>query len=54
MGRRFADLEIQMLLVKILRKYKLEYEHKPLDYEIVGAMYAPKGDLKFKMTPRNE
>jgi hypothetical protein len=74
MGRRFADLEIQILLTKMFRKYKLEYTHEPLsmtfailtrqslntylftfsDYEIIGGMYVPKGQLKFKMTPREE
>jgi cytochrome P450 len=54
MGRRFADLEIQILLTKMLRKYKLEFEHEPLKYEIIGGMYVPNGKLKFKITPREE
>jgi cytochrome P450 len=53
LGRRFADLEMQILLAKMIRKYKLEFEHEPLDYEVTF-MYAPKGELKFKMTPREE
>ncbi|XP_058463856.1 probable cytochrome P450 301a1, mitochondrial [Malaya genurostris] len=51
LGRRFADLEMQILLAKLLRSYKLEYHHDPLKY-VVTFMYAPEGALKFKMTPR--
>ncbi|XP_065086371.1 probable cytochrome P450 301a1, mitochondrial [Ochlerotatus camptorhynchus] len=51
LGRRFADLEMQILLAKLLRSYKLEFNHKPLKY-VVTFMYAPEGALKFKMTPR--
>ncbi|EDW40113.1 GL21304 [Drosophila persimilis] len=49
LGRRFADLEMQILLAKLLRNYKLEYNHKPLDYAVTF-MYAPDGPLRFKMT----
>lgn len=51
LGRRFADLEMQILLSKLLRKYKLEYHHRPLDYKVTF-MYAPDGELKFKMIRR--
>ncbi|XP_054740055.1 probable cytochrome P450 301a1, mitochondrial [Anastrepha obliqua] len=49
LGRRFADLEMQILLAKLLRNYKLEYHHRPLDYAVTF-MYAPDGPLRFKMT----
>ncbi|XP_055381760.1 probable cytochrome P450 301a1, mitochondrial [Condylostylus longicornis] len=51
LGRRFADLEMQVLLAKLLRNYKLEYHHKPLKYAVTF-MYAPDGPLKFKMMKR--
>jgi len=81
LGRRFADLEMQILLSKVsvieyskmttllassyvfmlsifimkfsqlLRNYKLEYHHEPLEYKVTF-MYAPDGELKFKMVPR--
>lgn len=51
LGRRFADLEMQVLLCKLLRKYRLEYHHKPLEYKVTF-MYAPDGELRFKMLPR--
>ncbi|KAL7046891.1 hypothetical protein ACKWTF_002732 [Chironomus riparius] len=53
LGRRFADLEMQILLAKLIRNYKLEYNYAPLKYAITF-MYAPDGDLKFKMTRREE
>lgn len=51
LGRRFADLEMQILLAKLIRSYKLEYHHKPLKYNVTF-MYAPDGELKFKVLPR--
>ncbi|XP_076231365.1 putative cytochrome P450 301a1, mitochondrial [Calliopsis andreniformis] len=51
LGRRFADLEIQVLLAKLIRSYKLEYHHQPLTYKVTF-MYAPDGNLKFKVLPR--
>ncbi|XP_066591918.1 probable cytochrome P450 301a1, mitochondrial [Prorops nasuta] len=51
LGRRFADLEIQVLLAKLIRSYKLEYHHKPLKYKVTF-MYAPDGELKFKLIRR--
>lgn len=53
LGRRFSDLEMQILMAKLVRNYKLEYNHKPLDYAITF-MYAPDGPLKFKMTKRED
>jgi cytochrome P450 len=52
-GRRFADMEMQILLAKLVRNYKLEYNHTPLKYAITF-MFAPDGPLKFKMTKRQE
>lgn len=53
LGRRFADLEIQVLLAKLFRTYKLEYHHKPLEYKVTF-MYAPDGELRFKMIKRED
>ncbi|KAL3265687.1 hypothetical protein HHI36_009890 [Cryptolaemus montrouzieri] len=52
LGRRFADLEIQVLLAKLVRSFKMEYHHDPLKYKVTF-MYAPEGELKFRMTPRD-
>ncbi|XP_061717347.1 probable cytochrome P450 301a1, mitochondrial [Cydia pomonella] len=51
LGRRFADLEIQVLLVKLIRRYRLEYHHEPLDYAVTF-MYAPEGPLRLRMIER--
>ncbi|XP_012279607.1 probable cytochrome P450 301a1, mitochondrial [Orussus abietinus] len=51
LGRRFADLEMQVLLAKLIRTYKLEYHHEPLKYKVTF-MYAPDGDLKLKLIKR--
>ncbi|XP_014227711.1 probable cytochrome P450 301a1, mitochondrial [Trichogramma pretiosum] len=52
LGRRFADLEMQVLLMKLIRKYKIEYNYEPLKYKVTF-MYAPDGQLKFNMINRN-
>lgn len=51
LGRRFADMEMQILLAKLVRNYKLEFHHEPLKY-CITFMYAPDGPLQFKMTKR--
>ncbi|PNF21559.1 putative cytochrome P450 301a1, mitochondrial [Cryptotermes secundus] len=51
LGRRFADLEIQILLAKLIRSYRLEYHHKPLEYKVTF-MYAPDGNLTLRLIPR--
>ncbi|XP_067000511.2 probable cytochrome P450 301a1, mitochondrial [Anabrus simplex] len=51
LGRRFADLEMQILLAKLIRSYKLEYHHEPLEYKVTF-MYAPDGELRLKMIKR--
>ncbi|RZF38821.1 hypothetical protein LSTR_LSTR000524 [Laodelphax striatellus] len=52
LGRRFADLELETLIVKILKSYKIEYLYDKLEYR-VQPMYTPYGPLKFKFTDRN-
>ncbi|XP_050521007.1 probable cytochrome P450 301a1, mitochondrial isoform X4 [Daktulosphaira vitifoliae] len=51
LGRRFADLEMQVFIAKLIRSYKLEYHYEPLKYKVTF-MYAPDGELKFKMLKR--
>lgn len=51
LGRRFADLEIQIVVATILRRYKISYRHKPLDYH-VHPMYTPNGPLKLTFESR--
>ncbi|KAF5296713.1 hypothetical protein FQA39_LY12413 [Lamprigera yunnana] len=51
LGRRFAEMELQILLAKIFRKYKVDFNYGPLTYEITPT-YMPKEPLKFKLTLR--
>ncbi|CAG9762906.1 unnamed protein product [Ceutorhynchus assimilis] len=47
LGKRFAELEIQTLLAKIIRNYKIEYHRDKLDY-FIHPMYTPNGPLNLK------
>ncbi|XP_043268875.1 probable cytochrome P450 49a1 isoform X2 [Venturia canescens] len=51
LGRRFADLEIVMIVSKIVQAFRLEYHHDKLDYHI-NPLYTPKGPLKLKFIRR--
>lgn len=51
LGRRFAELEMIIVLAKIVQSFKLEYHHEKLDYHI-DPMYTPNGPLRIKMIDR--
>uniref|UniRef100_A0A1B6KMR5 Cytochrome P450 n=1 Tax=Graphocephala atropunctata TaxID=36148 RepID=A0A1B6KMR5_9HEMI len=51
LGRRFADLEIQTIIAKVIQAFSIEYHHKKLSYSI-HPMYMPDGPLRFKMVDR--
>ncbi|XP_031772563.1 probable cytochrome P450 49a1 [Apis florea] len=51
LGRRFAELEILVVISKILQRYKIEYHREKLEYYI-NPMYTPKGSLNFKFIDR--
>ncbi|KAK3928157.1 putative cytochrome P450 12d1 proximal, mitochondrial, partial [Frankliniella fusca] len=50
-GRRFADLEIETIVAKIFRNFKLEWNHPPaaVEFKIVLVFADP---LRFKVTDR--
>ncbi|BES90256.1 cytochrome P450 [Nesidiocoris tenuis] len=52
LGRRFADLEMQTLIAKIVAKYRVEYNYGELEYK-VQPMFMPCGPLKFTFIDRN-
>lgn len=52
-GRRFAEMEIEVLLARILRKYTLEWMYGPIQYKTTF-IQVPIDDLKFKLTELNE
>jgi cytochrome P450 family 12 len=48
-GRRFAELEMEVLITKIIQNYKIEWNYE--DLKIKGVLVnVPDGDLKFKFT----
>nr|XP_024218841.1 probable cytochrome P450 301a1, mitochondrial [Halyomorpha halys] len=51
LGKRFADLELQCLITKIIEAYKIEFKKKRLEYS-VHPMYMPHGPLNFKYIER--
>ncbi|XP_055920745.1 probable cytochrome P450 49a1 [Eupeodes corollae] len=52
-GRRFAEIELNTILAKIFRKYKVEYNSGELVYK-VNSTYIPESPLNFKLTLREE
>ncbi|XP_033343108.2 putative cytochrome P450 301a1, mitochondrial isoform X2 [Megalopta genalis] len=51
LGRRFAELEMLVVISKILQRYKIEYHYEKLEYHI-NPMYSPKGPLNLKFIDR--
>ncbi|XP_022909132.2 probable cytochrome P450 49a1 isoform X1 [Onthophagus taurus] len=51
LGKRFAEAELYILLAKIFRKYKVEYNYGKMTYKVVPT-YTPINPLKFKLTRR--
>lgn len=52
-GKRFAEMEVEILLARILRQYEIEWNHPPIKY-ITSLIQAPVSDLKFKFTEIKE
>lgn len=48
-GKRFAEIEINALLTRLLRKYRIEFNYGSLKYRYSFVM-SPINDLKFKLT----
>lgn len=48
-GKRFAELEVDILLSRILRNYNVEWNHPPIKY-MTSLIQTPVSDLKFKLT----
>lgn len=47
-GRRFAEMEINVLFTRLLGKYRIEYDYGPLKYRY-SFVLSPIGDLKFRL-----
>lgn len=48
-GKRFADLEVETIIVKLLRNYKVEWSYGDLKVE-TKLLTIPVSPLKFKIT----
>jgi cytochrome P450 len=48
-GRRFAELEIEVLTARIIREFKLEWHHEDLKFKSI-TINIPDGPLKLRMT----
>lgn len=47
-GRRLAELEMEILLTRLIRQYKIEWHHSDMKIKSV-LVNVPDGDLKFRM-----
>ncbi|KAK9497405.1 hypothetical protein O3M35_004117 [Rhynocoris fuscipes] len=52
LGKRFADLEMQTLIAKIIKTYEIQYHEEPLEY-VVHPIFMPHGPLKLTFVDRN-
>ncbi|XP_055324108.1 cytochrome P450 CYP12A2-like isoform X2 [Sitodiplosis mosellana] len=52
-GRRFAEMEIFILLSRIIREFNIEYHYGPLKYN-TSIILAPDEDIKFKFTDTDQ
>jgi len=50
-GRRFAELEMMILTVKMLQKFRLEYHHQPIGWE-TNFTVKPNKDVRLKLIER--
>lgn len=47
-GKRFADMKMEILLCRIVRKYEIKWNYGPIKYGI-GQTQIPISDLKFQL-----
>ncbi|EEB11479.1 cytochrome P450, putative [Pediculus humanus corporis] len=52
-GKRFAYLELEVAVAKLVRNFKIGYDHEPMTW-VTRLVKVPTKPLKFKMTERTE
>ncbi|PSN49513.1 putative cytochrome P450 301a1 [Blattella germanica] len=52
LGRRFAELELETIVTKIIRNFQVEYNYGEMKFE-TKLLYTPTSPLKFKFVDRN-
>lgn len=48
-GKRFSELEIEVLTARLIREFKIEWPHPDLKFKSI-TLNMPDGPLKFKLT----
>ena len=48
-GRRFAQLELEVVVSRIIRQFLVEWNNPPMEYRL-AIINIPKSELKFKLT----
>lgn len=49
LGKRFAEMEMNVLFTRLLRNYHIEFNYGPLKHRY-SFVLSPTNDLKFKLT----
>lgn len=52
-GRRFAEMEIEILTMRIVKQFHIEWNYPPIKY-MTSLILTPISDLKFKLTEIKE
>jgi cytochrome P450 family 12 len=47
-GKRFAELELEMLIARMVQEFDIEWHHAPIKYKSTF-LNVPTGDLKFRL-----
>ena len=50
-GRRFAELEMMVLVIKMVQKFQLEYSHEKITYQ-TGFTAKPSKNVNLRLVPR--
>jgi cytochrome P450 family 12 len=51
-GKRFADLELEIIIARMVKEFQIEWHHGPIQYKSTF-LNVPVGDLKFRMKEIN-
>lgn len=52
-GRRFAEMEVEIILARFVRQYHIEWNYPPIEY-VNSIILSPVSELRFKLTELND